>query len=87
MTFPQLSPSHKYAINACKEGLNNEDGVHSAGAHDPDHSDVRGVLKTGNPCGVGRCIAAPVAEEAQYLRLKCFFLAHSSIAGRFSAGH
>jgi hypothetical protein len=70
MTFPQLSSPHENAIGTCAKGFDDEYRVHSATTHDPDHPDVRWVLKTGNPCGVGRCIATPVAEEAQYLRLK-----------------
>jgi hypothetical protein len=70
MTFPQLSSTHENAVRPCEKSFDDEYRVHSARAHDPDHSDVRWILKTGNPCGVGRCIAAPVAEEAQYLGLK-----------------
>jgi hypothetical protein len=70
MTLPQLSPAHENAIRTCSEALNNKYWVHSACTHDPDHPDVGRILETGNPCGVGCRVATPVAEEAQYLRLK-----------------
>ncbi len=70
MTFPQLSSTYENAVSTCAKGFDDEYRVHSARTHNPDHPDVRWILKTGNSCGVGRCIAAPVAEEAQYLRLK-----------------
>jgi hypothetical protein len=66
MTFPELSPAHKYAIGACRESFDDEQGIHSAGTHNSDCSDVGWVLKTGYTRRIGRCIAAPIAEEAQY---------------------
>jgi hypothetical protein len=65
MTFLQLSAAHEYPIGACREGFDDEQGIHSAGTHDSDRSDVRRVLKTGNPRRISRRIAAPVAEETQ----------------------
>jgi hypothetical protein len=66
MTFPKLSPAHKYTIGACRESFDDEQGIHSAGTHNSDCSDVRWVLKSGYTRRIGRCIAAPIAEEAQY---------------------
>jgi hypothetical protein len=69
MTFPELSPAYKYTIDTCREGFDDEQGIHSAGTHNSDYSDVRWVLKTGNTRRIGRRIAAPITEEAQY---SCF---------------
>jgi hypothetical protein len=70
MTFPQLSSTHENAISTCAKGFDDEYRVHSTSTHDPDHPDVRWILKTGNPSGVRRCVATPVTEKAQYFRLK-----------------
>ena len=73
MTFSKLSPPDKQAVGTRVKGFGDKDGIHSAGAHDSDDPDVRRVLESGHTRGIGRRIAAPVAEKAQNFWFKWFF--------------
>jgi len=78
MTFVELSAAHEHPVYACRKGRDGEKGIHSAGAHDSDHPDVRRILKPGNPRRVGCSIATPVAKESQNLRFIWAFWCHLS---------
>jgi hypothetical protein len=79
MAFPKLSTTHKYTINPRTEGFDNEQGIHPAGTHDPDHPDIGWVLETGNACRISCRIAAPVTEKTHYVWFKWSLVCHFSI--------
>ena len=70
MAFAKVSATHKDAVGLVYKTVQEEYGVYAAGAHDPDHPNMRGILKTRNPCRISRCIAAPVAQKTEYFWFK-----------------
>jgi hypothetical protein len=48
MTFPKLSAANEHAVNSGTKGLHNKQGIHPAGAHDPDDPYIGWILKTGD---------------------------------------
>ena len=52
--------------------------VNPGRAHNPDESDMRGILKTGNSGKVSPSVTAPITYDAYHLWLKNIFCAHSA---------
>ncbi len=69
MALTEVSPTHKDAIRSIDKTIHEEDWVNTAGAHNPDYPHVGRILKPCHSCSIGRCIAAPVAEETEDPRL------------------
>jgi len=67
MTLAEVSASRENAICTAGKALQNKTGVKPAGAHDPDGTQIRWVLIPPHPGRIGRGVAAPVAEKAEYL--------------------
>jgi hypothetical protein len=63
MTFSKLSPAYKYTISPFMKGLHDKKRINSAGTHNPDSPDVRGILKTGNTRRIGCCVTAPITKK------------------------
>ena len=64
MTFTQVSPANQDSVYPLDEGIQNEWGIHSAWAHNPDNPDIGRVLESGNTRSIRTGITAPVAKEA-----------------------
>ena len=65
-----VAAGHHHAVGAPGQGLEDEGGVHPAAAHQADHAEVGLVLDAGGAGEVGGAVGAPVAEEADDLRLE-----------------
>ena len=50
MALVKLSTPYKYAVGPYTEGLDHEDRIHPAGAHNPDRPYVWRVLKASHTC-------------------------------------
>jgi hypothetical protein len=64
MAIPDVSPSDQHAVAALGKGIDNECGVDTARAHDPNRSQVGRVLKAGDARQVSTGISAPVTQES-----------------------
>ena len=71
LAFTEVSTTHKDAISPIDKPIHEEDGIYAARAHHPDDPDVGRILKTGHPSRISRCIATPMAKEAEDFRFKC----------------
>lgn len=70
MTFAEVSATGKHSVSSTFKGLQNESGINSASTHYPDHPYIWRILVAGYAGGIGCCIAAPVAKEAQDARIE-----------------
>ncbi len=69
MAIPRVASGDQHPVNPALQGLQDEKGIDSAGAGDPDHADIRRILNPRCSCEIRPCIGTPVAEERQYLWL------------------
>ena len=77
MTIARVSPGNPDAVDTMPERSQDEFRTHPCRAGDPDHPDVRRILKATYPGKIGCAIAAPVAKESGYPWLPvihCFLL-------------
>jgi len=65
-----VAAGHHHAVGAPGQGLEDEGRVHAPAAHQADHAEVGLVLDAGGAGEVGGAVRAPVAEEADDLRLE-----------------
>ena len=73
MTFAQVSPADQDTVGALGERVDDQVGVHHAGAHYPDDAAVGGVLNSRDAGQVGAGIRAPVAEKSDDQRFELIF--------------
>jgi len=75
MTFADVSAADEDTIGTLGKCIYHQVGMHHPGAHNPDDTDVGGILNPGYAGQIGTRVGAPVAAERQYYRLKgCFRL-------------
>jgi hypothetical protein len=67
MAFAGMSAGHPDPIGSLPKGRQGEFGTHAAGAGDPDHTDIGGILHPADTCEIGGTIAAPIAEKTDDL--------------------
>lgn len=64
MTVAELSAAHQDPIRSVEQGLRNIDGINRSSTHDPEDSDVLGVVESGRLGQVCAPIGAPIAQES-----------------------
>jgi hypothetical protein len=60
----QMTTTDKHAVGSFGERPEDEFQIDPAGAHQPDHAEIRGVLKARNAAQVGASVATPVAQKS-----------------------
>jgi hypothetical protein len=63
MAVADVSAGHQRTVTTFPQRSGNEHGIHPAGAHHPDGTNVGGVLHAGYPGQVGPGVGAPVAQK------------------------
>ena len=69
VAIPGVAAADDDAVGSPGQGIEDELGIDPAGAHEPDHADVGGVLQPRHAGEVRGRIGAPVAEERNDARL------------------
>jgi hypothetical protein len=69
MAFPGVSPAYPHPVRTVAQGRQNEFRAHPAGARNPDHPEIVGILKSAHSRQIRCPITAPVAQKRGYLRL------------------
>ncbi len=78
MTFTELSAAGKDTIGTLNKTLEDKGRIDPAGTHNPDSSQVWGILEPGNSGRISGCITAPVAEKTQDTGVKLFTHSYTS---------
>ena len=63
MTFADVSAADKNTVCALGKRIYHQVGMNHPGAHNPDDTDVRGILNPGHTGQIGACVGAPVTAE------------------------
>jgi hypothetical protein len=64
MTVADVSASYKHAIGSIFKPLENEIGVYAAGAHNPNDTHIRRILKPADTSEISRRIGTPVTGKS-----------------------
>lgn len=64
MAFTRMSPGYPYGISAFSKGGENKFRSHSTGTGNPDHTYIRRVFHSADPCKICGPVAAPIAQKA-----------------------
>jgi hypothetical protein len=63
MAVTEVSASHQHAIGTVLEALEDKIGIYPPGAHHPDDTKIRGILKSTDASQIRRRICTPVAGK------------------------
>jgi hypothetical protein len=64
MAVADVSAGNENAVGPFQKRLEQKAVIHPAGAHEPDQTDIGGILHAGHPGQVRPGISAPVANES-----------------------
>lgn len=79
MAVADVSPAHQDAVDAFLKRPQNVVGRYRGGAHDPDGTDIGGILHSADTGKVGSTVRAPVAYECQNFRFEWFRFHNDSL--------
>ncbi len=79
MAFTKLSAAGKYSVGPLNKALEDKGGIHPAGTHNPDGTEIRRILVSRNPGRVSGGVTAPITQKPKYFGIKLVSHAYSSI--------
>jgi hypothetical protein len=70
MAVTDVSAGHQHAVGTLPQRINNKYGINPPRAHDPDGSQVAGILQPGNTGQIRTGVCTPVAQKRNNFRFK-----------------